>query len=64
MKTIKILTALGCLVALVAAQGRKPPGPGERRPRPPDQSGSSAEQKFVLAANGFNVEANGEMLPA
>ena len=66
-----------CLIALVAGQGgpggggpggqgggNKPPGPGERQPKAPVMKGGKDEKKVVLAANGFNVEANGTFLPS
>lgn len=37
---------------------KAPPRPDQRRPVPPAQFGSTALKRYVLSANGFNVEIN------
>lgn len=54
-----------CLLVLSAGQGggpgggKRPPGPGDRQPKPPKVDGAKDTKQLVLASNGFNVEVNG-----
>jgi hypothetical protein len=64
---IKTLVLCACAFVLASGGGggggggRRPPPPERRQPRLPDSTGGKADKKLVLAANGFNVEVNGEL---
>lgn len=58
MSLIPLLLAASA-AASASALLPTPPPPPERRPRIPSMQGQMVQKRFVLASNGFNVEANG-----